>query len=114
MFLLLVEELFRLVVYTRLFDVKEWIDVGLEVNEWFKFIIFVVKFEGLLKRGLLLLFSLLVLFMLFVLDDGDFRLFCRVNVVLGLGSIEEDFIFLVLGVEVDLLFVLVLNNLKEK
>lgn len=108
------EELLRLAAHTRPPEVKEWTDAGLEANEWLKLITSVVKSEGLLKRGLLLPLSPPALPMLPVPDDGDSRLPCRANVVLGLGITEEDFTPSVLGAEADLPPALAPNNLKEK
>lgn len=67
-----------------------------------------------MKSGLLLPLSPPALPMLPVPDDGDSRLPCRANVVLGLGSTEEDFTPSVLGAEADLPPALAPNNLKEK
>lgn len=67
-----------------------------------------------MKRGLLLPLSPPVLPMLPVPDDGDSRLPCRANEVLGLGTAEEDFTPSVLGAEADLPPALAPNNLKEK
>lgn len=51
--------------------------------------------------------------MLPVPDDGDSRLPCRANVVLGLGITEEDFTPSVLGAEADLPPALAPNNLRN-